>query len=233
MYSTLVLGLSTVAGLVAAQNIVEVTVGGNAPDNLFVFDPPSIEAQVGDVVRFTFSGTPGNHTITQSTFAEPCNAMAGGFDSGWVFVPPDNEAPPATWNLTITSIERPIWFYCKQLAPSPHCSGGMAGAINAPDTGNTFETYLANARGFQGTPGQNIGGLVGNGASASAIPGPVEDGRYVGTPTATSPASASSGGPGTSNTAPPPGESVDSDGAASALGFSGMAAFACAVLALL
>lgn len=29
----------------------------------------------------------------------------------------------------------------------------MAGAINAPDTGNTFETYLANARGFQGTPG--------------------------------------------------------------------------------
>ena len=45
--------------------------------------------------------SPGNHTVTQSTFSKPCEPEAGGFDSGWVFVPAGETDIPE-WNLTIT-----------------------------------------------------------------------------------------------------------------------------------
>jgi hypothetical protein len=68
--------------------------------------------------------------------------MEGGFDSGWVFVPEGNTESPE-WNLTITDDTKrkydvialkliltpspALWFYCKQLAPAPHCLVGMVG----------------------------------------------------------------------------------------------------------
>lgn len=50
----------------------------------------------------------------------------------------------------------------------------MVGAINAPSSGDeSFETYQESARAFGGTVSQDVGGLVGQGASASAVPGPL------------------------------------------------------------
>lgn len=54
--------------------------------------------------------SPGNHTVTQSTFASPCEPETGGFDSGWVFVP-SGETDIPEWNLTITDdSKRPFAF---------------------------------------------------------------------------------------------------------------------------
>lgn len=50
-----------------------VTVGGTAG---LVYTPEYVNAAVGDVVIFTF-GTK-NHTLTQSSFAQPCVKMDGG-----------------------------------------------------------------------------------------------------------------------------------------------------------
>ena len=53
--------------------------------------------------------SPGNHTVTQSTFANPCELEAGGFDSGWVFVPAGEKVIPE-WNLTITDDSKRLSF---------------------------------------------------------------------------------------------------------------------------
>ncbi|PAV20249.1 extracellular serine-rich [Pyrrhoderma noxium] len=157
--------------VVAQNNTIQITVGG-PPSNPFFFSPANVTANEGDVVMFTFSGVPGNHSITQSSFESPCDPLGNGFDSGNIFIP-DTKGGFPTWNLTITNTSTPIWFFCKQLAPQPHCDVGMVGSINAPSTGNTFDAFQAAARAHQGNSGQAIGFLVGQGASASAVPGPL------------------------------------------------------------
>lgn len=47
--------------------------------------------------------SPGNHSITQSTFAQPCNPMPGGFDSGNVLIPASNVSQTPEWNLTVVN----------------------------------------------------------------------------------------------------------------------------------
>jgi hypothetical protein len=155
---------------VVAQNLtIQVGAEQTSPGGIFQFIPPQIpKAANGSVITFEFTGAPGNHSITQSSFANPCTAMAGGFDSGWVLIPEAGLGPAPTFNLTITDDTKPIWFYCKQLLPAPHCIAGMVGAINAPTTGNTFAGFQKNAQSFTGTPDQSQGPLVGVGASASA-----------------------------------------------------------------
>jgi hypothetical protein len=65
------------------------------------YNPESITANVGDVVEFQFMQK--NHTATQSTFAEPCKAMEGGKDSG--FMPNPDGAPGVTWNMTVETTD--------------------------------------------------------------------------------------------------------------------------------
>jgi plastocyanin len=139
--------------LAAAQDAV-VQVGGTAttPNGAyFQFIPPTITATKGSVITFKFTGIPGNHTITQSSFAEPCTSISGGFDSGYVFVPGASVTDVPQWNLTITDDTTPIWFFCKQLLPTPHCPAGMVGAINPPTSGNTFESFQTAAKAYKGT----------------------------------------------------------------------------------
>ncbi|PBK63597.1 hypothetical protein ARMSODRAFT_529118 [Armillaria solidipes] len=207
--------------LAVAQNTT-IQVGGTAtePGGIFQFNPANVTASVGDVITFEFSGAPGNHSITQSSLANPCTPLSGGFDSGWVFIPgPGTPAPQ--WNLTVTNASSPIWFYCKQLVPSPHCKAGMIGAINAPTTGSaSFDTFISNAEAFSGTPGQEVGALVGQDASASAAPGPIPSGvTLFGSPaasaTATAPGAGSSGG-GSGSSSTSPSGSASGAGASSA-----------------
>jgi hypothetical protein len=73
-----------------------------------------------------------NHTVTQSTFDQPCVPLANskpgsvGFFSG--FMPTkagDMDMPIYTIQINDT---KPIWYYCSQ---GKHCQMGMVGAINA------------------------------------------------------------------------------------------------------
>lgn len=54
-----------------------VVVGG---PGVLAFNPTTVVAQPGDTVTFEFHQK--NHTATQSTFADPCKPMSGGFNSG-------------------------------------------------------------------------------------------------------------------------------------------------------
>ncbi|KAK7451748.1 hypothetical protein VKT23_012427 [Stygiomarasmius scandens] len=175
-YISSVLFTSGLAVLVRSETIL-VNVGQKSDGSLgFAFNPANFTAQQDDVVAFNFSAVGSNHSVTQSTFADPCKLMSGGFDSGFVSVSDDGTQG---WNLTITNASAPIWFYCKQLnAPNngaAHCIQGMVGAINAPTEGEkSFANFMSTAQATSGEPDQ--GGdqnLNGVGASAASAPGPI------------------------------------------------------------
>ncbi len=81
---------------------------------MLAFTPSSVNVTKGSVVTFVFDGIPGNHTVAQSAFAKPCEPLAGGLDSGFIFVPPTTDAASSfpTFNLTIEDDT-------KRMYPSP------------------------------------------------------------------------------------------------------------------
>jgi len=101
--------------------IIEVVVGG---PGVLKFNPPSVNAVLGDTVRFIFQQK--NHTVTQSTLANPCSPLTGGFDSKFMPVGDAQKTafPTAELNVTKTT---PIWAYCRQ---GTHCNSGMVFALN-------------------------------------------------------------------------------------------------------
>ncbi|KAF7364470.1 hypothetical protein MSAN_01108400 [Mycena sanguinolenta] len=154
---------------------ITIQVGGNRTDPLgrdffqtTLFEPNVALAANGTIVTFQFTGSPGNHSVTQSSFSNPCQPLAGGFDSGWISVP-DTPSPPPEWNLTITNDQIPLWFYCKQLFPVPHCHTGMVGAINVETTNKSLPEFASLAA-AAGVPSQVQNGVVGVGASATGLP---------------------------------------------------------------
>ncbi|KAG8946488.1 hypothetical protein FRC04_011664 [Tulasnella sp. 424] len=133
---------TAVAALVAvpavlAQTTHNVVVGATG----LTFSPNQVTAAVGDIVTFEFH--PKNHTLTQSTFASPCAAMAGGVDSGFMPVAATATTFPV-FSFKINEVT-PLWFYCAQ---ANHCTSGMVMAINVNTTSpNTFDAFLAKATG--------------------------------------------------------------------------------------
>ncbi|KAI0060888.1 hypothetical protein BV25DRAFT_912006 [Artomyces pyxidatus] len=113
-----------------------------APGGQLMFSPNNITAPNGTLVTFFFPAmNPTQHSVTQSSFADPCtylaaaNGSSGGFDSGL--------QNSVQFTINITDDTKPIWFHCK--APL-HCGLGMVGSINAPATGtNTFSAFQAAA----------------------------------------------------------------------------------------
>jgi len=178
MLSALV-SLLALAGLSsAAVQTIQVGAGG------LQFTPSTVTAAAGDIISFQYAAG-GIHSVTQSTFASPCQAMTGGFDSGVVT---DASGPLDMWNLTVTDATTPIWFYCKSVAGgAPHCTAGMVGAINPPATGNTFAMYQAAAKSAT-FPSQPTGSaLSGVGASATAFPATAAAAAATGTAPASAP----------------------------------------------
>ncbi|EAU88846.1 hypothetical protein CC1G_01219 [Coprinopsis cinerea okayama7 len=123
--------------LAARAADIAVSVGANG----LLFEPTSVEAEVGDVVVFTFY--PKNHTVTQSTFDEPCTPAPNGAHSGFRFLEAVDEAAPEVWRFSVENTSA-TWFYCAQEAPVNHCNSGMVFAIN-PTEERTFEAFAAAA----------------------------------------------------------------------------------------
>jgi len=125
--------LATLATTASAANF-QVQVGGGGLE----FQPNNVTAAMGDTVSFVF--LPKNHTVTQSSFAAPCQPLAGGVDSGFQPVAA-NAAQVPSFTVTVNSTA-PLWFYCKQAS---HCESGMVFAIN-PTANKSFATFQATAK---------------------------------------------------------------------------------------
>jgi len=134
--------LSLVAIPVARSADIAVTVGGKVGDTDTIevaYTPEFVTANVGDTIVFTFKQL--NHTVTQSSFDDPCSPLAGGFDSG--FVPIGTNATEFLTTATFTVNDtKPVWVYCRQTG---HCQKGMVFAIN-PGEGQ-FATFQGRANG--------------------------------------------------------------------------------------
>ena len=122
-----------------------------------------------DMVLFNFMAK--NHTLTQSTFPKPCNKMMGGIDSG--FMPNDGKGTPPTMMLQVNSTE-PIWFYCRQKKPMPHCGAGMTFSIN-PTGEKSQAAFKAKAIAINGTSAAAgavpaAGSMPADAAAAAAAP---------------------------------------------------------------
>lgn len=127
----------------AATFQVEVGNGG------LTFSPNTVTANVGDVVNFVYY--PKNHTVTQSSFAAPCQPLANGIDSGFQPVAANATQVPS-FSMTV-NVTTPLWFYCRQTG---HCESGMVFAVN-PTQNKTFDAFQATAKASSadGTPPSN------------------------------------------------------------------------------
>jgi len=163
--------------LVSAVNHTVIVGAGQDGQPGLKFDPQQIVAAKGDIVSFEFRG--GNHTVTQSSFANPCAwqfntaTNKNGFNSG--FMPFDAASRQVgVYSLEVSDPNVPIWFFCGR---PPHCKSGMYGAINPPTTGNkTFTAFAANV---QTTDEPGLGQTVpftppaassGSGSSSAGVP---------------------------------------------------------------
>ncbi|KAJ9141975.1 Serine-threonine rich protein [Pleurostoma richardsiae] len=155
--TTLASSASTTVGATGATH--SVIVGGAAG---LVYTPNEIQAVPGDMVIFTFMSA--NHTATQSAFDTPCEALAGGMDSG--FQPNANNSvnPPPQVAMQVM-VDTPLWFYCKQKG---HCGKGMTFSIN-PTAAKTQAMFQAMAIAQNGTGTGSA--ITGNGTAAAPAEG--------------------------------------------------------------
>lgn len=151
---------STMSLASAAAATHTVVVGGSAG---LVYTPNTIEAAVGDMVIFTFLSA--NHTATQSAFLTPCVKLDGGMDSGFMPNANNSVVPPPQMAIQVT-VATPLWFYCKQKKPEPHCGKGMTFSIN-PTANKTQAMFEQMAIAQNGTG--STAGIVGGSSSAAVV----------------------------------------------------------------
>ncbi|KAJ7752086.1 hypothetical protein B0H16DRAFT_1317749 [Mycena metata] len=159
----------------------------NVAPGSFTYSPNNFNATNGTQVTFWFPAINQGimHSVTQGSFANPCTYLAAtsnssaGFDSGLT--------NSDQFTITITDDTKPIWFHCKFPL---HCGLGMVGAINAPTSGNTFDSFMAAAvkiGSSEVTENDNGAVLSGVNANATAAPSATGSGAL---PAATQPSSA-------------------------------------------
>ncbi|KAI0333439.1 hypothetical protein GY45DRAFT_1223002, partial [Cubamyces sp. BRFM 1775] len=229
-FSTSVSALAFAA--VALAQDVTIHVGSQNGTSALAFDPPSVNATKGSVITFVFDGMPGNHTVAQSAFNKPCEPLANGFDSGFIFVPKGASGPFPTWNLTITDDTKPIWFYCAQTGGTagPHCLNGMVGAINAAKSNNTFDAFQSLAKGQSSVVAPSPA-LSGVNALASAAPGPLT-GSFSGAAVPTGTSGNGTSGSNSTGTSTTTGTSTGKPNGAGAIQISGLTAFVAAAFGI-
>ncbi|KAH7367162.1 Cupredoxin [Plectosphaerella cucumerina] len=169
--------VAALAGFAQAQTVSVQAVQVASNNGSLTFSPDRITAAEGSMVQFQFMG--GNHTVTQSTFDQPCvplnvanpAATQAGIFSGYVPVAASaNQGQRPVFTIMVNSTA-PMWLYCQQ---GPHCQRGMAMVINENPTANasrTLENYKAAAAALGGGAGGGNGGNTGGNGDAPATPG--------------------------------------------------------------
>ncbi|KAJ7832003.1 hypothetical protein B0H13DRAFT_2371149 [Mycena leptocephala] len=122
----------------AAKILVQV-----GPEGQQIFSPSNITANVGDVVSFAFFTK--NHSVTQSSFASPCEPLARGVDSGFQSVAV-NATNVHEFSIAINNASKPLFFFSAQTVPVNECQRGMVFSINqAPNSAKSFAAFQAAA----------------------------------------------------------------------------------------
>ncbi|KFA49622.1 hypothetical protein S40293_06609 [Stachybotrys chartarum IBT 40293] len=165
-------------GVAQAQTGVDVqvvAVGQNPINNQtgLAFYPDKITATPGSMVQFQFWA--GNHTVTQSTFDQPCLPMPQSANitsvpiwSGYQPVAASEAMGQIPVFTVMINDTRPIWLYCSQ---GQHCQNGMVMVINentAANASRSLENYkslASTATGENGGTGAGNGNGNGNGGS--------------------------------------------------------------------
>ncbi|MCJ1430311.1 hypothetical protein MMC29_008228 [Sticta canariensis] len=155
MHSAVLLPLLLLPFSLAAKKTVKVGDGGK-----LVFVPDHITAAKGDTIEFTFY--PHNHSVAQSTFDKPCQALEKGIFSG--FFTPTTEPANQTFTVTVNNTD-PIWLYC---STAGHCQGGMAMVVNEPKD-KTLKTYQDNSKEATSSSQSEVaGGVISDQSSGSS-----------------------------------------------------------------
>lgn len=147
---------SAAATPAAVEGTVHKVIVGGAG---LTFNPSTVNAAPRDTIQFVFQQK--NHTVTQSSFADPCrkltvNGTATGFDSGFQFVS-DNSTDFPTWSILVNDTA-PIWAYCRQPLPKSHCGAGMVFAVNSiDDSTRNFTAFQSVAEALNGTSATSTG----------------------------------------------------------------------------
>ncbi|RMZ78377.1 hypothetical protein DV738_g3943, partial [Chaetothyriales sp. CBS 135597] len=169
--------------LAAGEQLIQVVSVSDANGSLKYF-PNSVQAPVGSIVQFQFH--PKNHTITESTFAAPCQPIAQtnaslitatrpGIKSGFLPVKlTDTELP--VYNVLINDT-KPIWLYSAATTTSDAVvtAAAASGASSSSST-TTSSSASADAATFTGAaapllrPMEGAGGQI---AAAAFIAGVV------------------------------------------------------------
>jgi len=154
------------AAFVPALTVSAATINVMVGANLGVtFEPNTVTANEGDTIAFQFMAK--NHSVTQSTFADPCQLMTTptqGIDSGFQNVPPGSTQFPE-FSFNVTNATTPLWFFCAQ---PTHCQMGMVFAVN-PTPQKTFAEFQATAMGNSTT--NSTASASGSSASGSSVSG--------------------------------------------------------------
>ncbi|KAF2819354.1 hypothetical protein CC86DRAFT_307239 [Ophiobolus disseminans] len=135
-FSTIFAATALIGAAVAENHFIAVSNKTGA----LAFFPDSLQAANGDTVTFRF--WPKNHSVAQSSFAQPCAPMQNGFWTGFVPTQSADVVSNTSFTMEVTNASAPIWFYCSQ---GKHCQGGMVGVINPPRTGERTLAAYKNA----------------------------------------------------------------------------------------
>jgi plastocyanin len=114
-----------VATMLSLTSAMKYTVKVGAGGKL-LFDPQTVMAKVNDEVEFQFFAR--NHSVTQSSFDNPCNPIDRAIFSAFVPSASPDTASATTFTVKVTDTI-PKWFYCGQ-TNGDHCQSGMLFAIN-------------------------------------------------------------------------------------------------------
>ncbi|RDW74960.1 hypothetical protein BP6252_06102 [Coleophoma cylindrospora] len=185
--AALSLGLASAKS--AASNVTVHVVKVGSSNGTLKYSPDNLTAAVGDMVQFQFA--PANHTVTQSTFDQPCqpvamNSNVTGIFSG--FMPVSASATTAPTYTIMVNNTTPMWLYCSQ---GKHCQAGMVMVINeapAKNATRTLANYAALAKKATANlaPGSSSSGSSGSGSATSSSSGSKSSATSTGSASKTS-----------------------------------------------
>ncbi|KAF7335686.1 hypothetical protein MVEN_02223900 [Mycena venus] len=169
---------TTIDDLAGRSLLWEVGMDPASPGGPLRFTPTSVTASIGSTVNFRFT-SPGNHSVTQSSFQNPCIPLDGGLDSGFQPVSADTTSVFPEWSFAVENGTQPLWFFCRQSSPIYHCPD-MLFAVNPPtDPGTSYQDFARNAHRDAIISSVFTTNGVARTAYASPIPNSVTDGSAI------------------------------------------------------